>query len=126
MYNLISGDYAIAASLLPAAFVDADDAFFWAMVSYDAGLFYDSINAIESSRSLMKGYQNTVPFKTSNLQLIALESDAYMAVSEMETAEQVRRQAVLNLDELKVRASDEKLLATIVLNSAIWASNQGL
>ena len=126
VFNLISGDYAIAASLYPAAFVDADDAFFWAMVCYDAGLFYDSIDAIENSRRLMNGYQNVVPFKTSNVQLIALESDAYMAVSEMEAAEQIRREAVLNLDELKVRASDENLLAIIVLNSAIWASNQGM
>ena len=126
VFNLINGDYALAASLCPPAFLDADDAFFWAMVCYDAGKFYDSIDAIESSRKLMNGYQGIVSFKTSVVQLTALESDAYMAVSEMEAAEAARRNIVLNLDELKVRKSDETLLSNIILNSAIWAGNQGM
>lgn len=126
VFNLTQGDYAIAASLYPRAFVDADDAYFWALVCYDAGQFYDAIEAIETSRSLMAGQQGVVPFKTTQIQQIALESDAYMAASEMEAAEQIRREAVLNLDELKVRQSDEELLSKIVLNSAIWSSNQGL
>ena len=124
-FNLINGDYGLAASLYPGAFLDADDAFFWAMVCYDAGQFYNTIDAIESSRSLMTGYQN-VSFKTSLVQQVALESDAYMAVSEMEAAEAARRGVVLNLDELKVRKSDEELLSNIILNSAIWAANQGM
>ena len=112
--------------MYPAAFLDADDAFFWAMVCYDAGHFYDSIDAIENSKRLMTGYQNTVNFKTSVVQQVALESDAYMAVSEMEAAENARRGLVLNLDDLKVRKSDEAFLSNIVLNSAKWAENQGL
>ncbi len=126
VFNLSQGDYAVAASLYPAAFVDADDAYFWAMVCYDAGSFYDAIDAIESSKRLMSGYQNLTVFKTSQIQQIALESDAYMAASEMEAAEQIRKQAVLNLDELKIRQSDENLLSVIVINSAIWAANQGM
>ena len=126
VFNLIHGQYDLAASLYPPAFLDADDAFFWATVSYDAGQFYNTIDAIESSRKLMTGYQGTVSFKTSLVQQAALESDAYMAVSEMEAAENARRGIVLNLDELKVRKSDEVLLSNIVLNSAKWAENQGL
>jgi len=126
VFNLINGHYDLAASLYPAAFLDADDAFFWAMVCYDAGHFYDSIDAVENSKRLMTGYQNTVNFKTSVVQQVALESDAYMAVSEMEAAENARRGLVLNLDELKVRKSDEAFLSNIVLNSAKWAENQGL
>ena len=126
VFNLISGNYDLAASLYPEAFVDGDDAFFWATVSYDAGQFYNTIDAIENSRHLMTGYQGVANFKTSSVQLAALESDAYMAVSEMEAAEKARRGIVLNLDELKVRKSDEELLSNIVLNSARWAENQGL
>ena len=125
-FNLINGDYGIAASLYPAAFYDADDAFFWATVCYDAGQFYNTIEAIESSKRLMTGYQGTVAFKTSAVQQAALESDAYMAVSEMEAAEEARRGIVMNLDELKVRKSDEAILSNIILNSAIWAGNQGM
>ncbi len=126
VFNLINGDYALAASLYPAFFLDADDAYFWALVCYDAGQYYDSIEAIENSRSLMTGYQNTVSFKTSPVLQTALESDAYMAVSEMEAAENARRGIVLNLDELKVRKSDEEYLSNIILNSARWAENQGM
>ena len=126
VFNLINGDYGIAASLYPAAFLDADDAFFWATVCYDAGQFYNTIEAIENSRRLMTGYLDTVSFKTSAVQQAALESDAYMAVSDMEEAEAARRGIVMNLDELKVRKSDEALLSNIILNSAIWAGNQGM
>ena len=126
VFNLINGDYVLAASLYPAFFLDADDAYFWALVCYDAGQYYDSIEAIENSRSLMTGYQNTVSFKTSPVLQTALESDAYMAVSEMEAAENARRGIVLNLDELKVRKSDEEYLSNIILNSARWAENQGM
>ena len=126
VFNLINGDYGIAASLYPAAFVDADEAFFWAEVCYDAGQFYDAIEAIEASRRLMTGYQGVVNFKTSIVQQTALESDAYMAVSEMEAAENIRRSVVMNLDELKVRKSDEPFLSNIIINSAKWAENQGM
>ena len=125
-FNLINGEYGLAANLYPGYFQDADDAYFWALVCYDAGRFYDSIDAIENSRRLMTGYQNVVNFKTSVIQQTALESDAYMAVSDMEAAENARRGIVLNLDELKVRKSDEALLSNIILNSAKWAENQGM
>lgn len=126
VFDLINGHYDVAASLYPAAFLDADDAFFWATVCYDAGQYYDAIDAIDNSRRLMTGYQDAVTFKTSAVQLVALESDSYMAVSEMEAAENARRGIVLSLDELKVKKSDEELLSNIVLNSAKWAENQGL
>lgn len=126
IFNLLNGDYNLAASLYPAAFLDADDAFFWAEVCYDAGKFYEAIEAVETSKQLMSGYQGVVSFKTSSIQQTALESDAYMAVSEIESAEAVRRNIVLNLDELKVRKTEEDLLCNIILNSAIWAGNQGM
>ena len=125
-FHLINGDYGLAASLYPGFFQDADDAYFWALVCYDAGQYYDSIDSIENSRRLMTGYNGTVSFKTSAVLQTALESDAYMAVSEMEAAENARRGIVMNLDELKVRKSDEAYLSNIILNSARWAENQGM
>lgn len=126
VFNLVNGEYGIAAALYPAFFLDADDAYFWATVCYDAGQYYDALEAIENSRRLMTGYQNTVTFKTSNILLTALESDSYMAVSEMQAAENARRGIVMNLDDLKVRKGDEDFLSNIVLNSARWAENQGM
>ncbi len=126
IHNLVDGDYSLAAQLLPEAYKDADDAFFWAMVTYDAGRYYDTINALDSSRRLMTGYENLHPFKTTKIQQIALESDAYIAVSEMEAAESARRDVIINLDDFKVKPADEALLTNVILNSAIWAGNQGL
>lgn len=124
--NLTDGAYSLAADLLPQAFSDADDAFFWAMVTYDAGRFYDTLDALENSRRLMSGYENQNVFNTTRIQQVALESDAYIAVSDMEGAEAVRREVILNLDDFKVKPSDEPLLTNVILNSAIWAGNQGL
>ena len=125
-FNLVNGDYALASALYPGFFLNADDAYFWAMVCYDAGQFYNAIEAVENSRRLMAGLQNTAGFKTSAILQAALESDSYMAVSEMEAAENARRGIVMNLDELKVRKSDEAFLSNIILNSAKWAENQGM
>ena len=49
-----------------------------------------------------------------------------MAVSDIEKSELSRRDIVMNLDSLTVRKDDEDTLPVLVLNSAIWARNQGL
>ena len=126
VYNLQNGNYGIAASLAPQAFFDADDAFFWALVCYDSGRFYDAIHAVEESKNFLNSYSESANYKTTLVQLAAIASDSYMAVSDMEEAEAARRGIVLNLDELKVRKSDEVLLSNIIINSSIWADNQGM
>jgi len=128
IFNLKDGRFDAAASLVPPAFADSDDAYFWALVLFDSGKYYEAINAIEVSRSFLKDYPDTVNrrlFKTSEIKQIALESDAYMAVSEMENAEAKRQELVCKLDNLdKLSSEDENLLSIIVVNSAVWAKNQ--
>lgn len=126
VYDLTHGLYGRAASNLPIAFANPDDAYFWALVLYDSGKFYDSIEALKNSEKLLNDYQNKVLFSTSRIMQVALASDAYMAVSDMESAENARKEIVLNVDELEVKEADEKLLSLIFLNSAIWAGSQGL
>jgi tetratricopeptide (TPR) repeat protein len=128
IFNLKEGRFDTAATLVPSAFADTDDAYFWALVLFDSGKYYESINAIEVSRSFLKDYPDTVNrklFKVSEIKQIALESDAYMAVSEMESAEAKRQELVCKLDNIdKLSAEDENLLSIIVVNSAVWAKNQ--
>ena len=38
--NLVRGFYDAAVSIVPEAYADVDDAFFWALVQYDSGRFY--------------------------------------------------------------------------------------
>lgn len=125
VYNLTHGYYERAAANLPEAFADVDDAYFWALVLYDSGNYYESIEAINVSEKLLRDYQNKKLFKTTEIQQTALKSDAYMAVSDMEASEAARSKIVLNIDNLTYNKNDENLLSTILLNSAIWAGNQG-
>lgn len=125
VYNLTHGYYERAAANLPEAFADVDDAYFWALVLYDSGNYYESIDAINVSEKFLRDYQNKKLFKTTEIQQTALKSDAYMAVSDMEASEAARSKIVLNIDNLTYNKNDENLLSTILLNSAIWAGNQG-
>lgn len=126
VFDLTHGFYERAASNLPVAFANADDAYFWALTLYDAGRYFDSLDVLTQSEKLLNDYQNKDLFRTSKIQQVALASDAYMAISNMEEAENVRRDVVLNVDSLNVRSEDENLLSLILLNSAIWAGSQGL
>ena len=128
IFNLKEGRFDNAASLLPASFADADDAYFWALVLYDSGKYYESIDALEASRSFLRDYSvmgiNRL-LKTSEVKQIALESDAYMAVSEMEAAEAKRQELICQIDNFnRLSAEDDNLLSIIVVNSAVWAKNQ--
>lgn len=126
VYNLTHGYYDIASRTIPDVFSDVDDAYFWALVLYDAKKFYECIEALNISQHYLNDYQDKSVFKTSQIQLIALESDAYIAVSDMEAAQNTRNIIELNLDNIKPSQKDNELLSTILLNSAIWANNQGL
>lgn len=126
VFDVTRGLYDHASLLKPDAYSDVDDAFFWAMVLYDAGKYSYCIDAIEKSKNYLNDYQNKSLFKTSLVQQVALESDAYIAISEMENAETVRQDIVLNIDNLKIKKADEYLLPVILNNSATWASTQGM
>ena len=128
VFNLKDGLFDAASLLLPQSFADADDAYFWALVLYDAGKYYEAIDALEVSRSYLADYPDTTNRKTSHVNTvkqIALESDAYMAVSEMEASEAKRQELICKLDTLgKLSAEDEEILSIIVVNSAVFARNQ--
>lgn len=126
VYCLLKGLYNQAVSVVPEYYADVDDSYFWALCYYDAGKYYDSIEALDASKSLLKDYSNKAIFKTTLVRQVSLESDAYMAVSDMQSAEAARQAIVLNIDNMNVRKNDEALLSTILLNSAVWAGNQGM
>ncbi len=129
LFHLRDGLYENAASLMPAFYGDADDAFFWGEVLYDGGRYYDCVDALETSRKFLNDYPDTRNRKlnyASEIQQIALESDAYMAVSEMEKAQEQRNILITKINELQnLSEYDDELLSKITLNSAIYANNTG-
>ena len=128
LFNLKEGLFEAAAGLLPVSYADADDAYFWALVLYDSGKYYEAIDAIEASKSYLADYADWSGrrlFRVSQIKQVALESDAYMAVSEMEASETKRQEIICKLDNMeKLSAEDEELLSVIVVNSAVFARNQ--
>lgn len=124
--NVCRGQYGVAADLNPGFYSDADDAYFWGQVLYDAGNFYDCITALDFGAKALDEFGTKSTFKTSDVMIAALESDAYMAVSQIEDAEKIRQQLIFNTEEKQLRPSDEQILSIIYANSAIWAMNQGM
>ena len=121
VYMLYTGELKKAATLNPAFYADADDAYFWATVLYDGGEFYDSINALEKSKQFLKDYQNSGLYRVSQIAQIALESDSFMALSDFQGAENVRQEIVPVIFDLPKKEGDDSLIPVIMVNSALWA-----
>lgn len=129
IFSLQEGYFDVAASLLPGSFSDSDDAYFWGQVLFDAGMYYEAVNALEISKKYLKDFPNTFDrsqTKVSEIQLVALESDAFIALSDMERAESQRQTIISKLDTLKnISDADKILLPVIAVNSAVYAENIG-
>lgn len=134
VYHLSKGNYANAAAISPKHFSDADDAYFWAMVLFDGGRYYDAADAVQTSRTFIEKsphLRSGNKEHPSSITLSALESDAYIAVSEVEKAAEARSHITKNLTDLeninaqykKLTNEENKLLQTITTNSIIYANN---
>lgn len=118
VFNLAKGLYQNASNLTPASFRDSSDAYFWALINYDAKKYQECAD-------IMRYSENN--FASLNVQQTALVSDAYIAISEIEKAEQVRRNVVQNIDSISEKTEIiESILPLIFVNSAVWAKDQGL
>ena len=124
VYNLTQGLYNQASLLNPPAYADVDDAYFWGLCLYDAGKYNFAIEALEKAHKFYSDYDNKKQFKCNEIQIVALESDAYMAVSDFEQADLVRTCVVNNIDTVFADIKDDTLLPIIMVNSAIYAKNQ--
>lgn len=128
-YHLREGNFENAASLKPKQYQNSDDAYFWGLVLYDSGKYYDSVDALEVSRNYIKDYPSLLTSKLnkpSEIKIVALESDAYLALSEMDKANDARDLIINKLAEIDtVPENESDILRTIAMNSAIYANNKG-
>lgn len=123
LIDLKKGLYSNAAGLAPEAFSNADDAYFWALIFYDAAKFYNAIDAVNLSINYLNDFSGLSQTKASPVKLNSLLSDSYMAVSDMQSAEAARQKVISNIDNITTRTSDTALLPVIFVNSAIYAKN---
>lgn len=121
--NLLKGLISNAASLNPNFYTNAKDAYFWALVLYDAKMYYEAIYASEIAENYLSDYEKND--EISLIKIHSLLSDSYIAVSELENAEKTRQKIIINIDNLKIKKDDEEFLPFIYTNSAIYAKSQG-
>lgn len=126
VFDLTRGLFDNASSLNPNYYADSDDAYFWSLVLFDSGHYYDAINAIDVSRKFMNDTPDKTKLKVTDIKLAAIEADSYLAVSDADSAEASRQLVVSNIDNLNIRSSDESMLPVIMVNSAIYAQNNSL
>ena len=125
VFDITNGDFEKASLLNPDVYADADDAFFWAEILYDAKKYYASLEALKKSKDYLSDYQNKSRFMTSEVKIAALESDIYMALSDMEKSQKVRQNIIDEIENKHFTTEDEQFLPVIFVNSAIWEMNKG-
>lgn len=129
IYHLLGGNFENAAGLTPKYYSYLSDAYFWAMVNFDANHFYDCVEAIEVGKKFIDDKNDLLLTQTQNennptyIQLTALESDAYLAVSELEKAQEVRSILFKRIEDVEnATIEDEELLQMLAMNSIIYAN----
>lgn len=125
VFDLTNGHFEKASLLNPGIYADADDAFFWAEILYDAKKYYNSLEALKTAKKILNDYQDKSRFMTSEVKIAALESDIYMALSDMENSQKVRQNLIDEIEIINIATEDEKYLPVIFVNSAIWEINHG-
>ena len=125
VFDLTNGYFEKASLLNPGVYADADDAFFWAEILYDAKKYYASLEVLEKSKKIMNDYQNKSRFMTSEVKIAALESDIYMALSDMENSQKIRQNLIDEIENIHITSEDEQYLPVIFVNSSIWEMNCG-
>ncbi|MCR5494903.1 MAG: tetratricopeptide repeat protein [Treponema sp.] len=124
---LANGEYSRAGQLLPEEVYGADDSYFWALLSYDAGQFADSVNFCNTSEKLLKSASGKILQKVDGKSLFSLLSDSYLALSDAEMAERVRQNFLQTIQDYKGQwilpenYQEDLTFPIIFTNSAKWA-----
>lgn len=117
IFNITKGLYENAFTLLPSSFKNYKDALFWALVCYDSKHYYECVDVLDYAIN---------NFDVDLVQSVALQSDAYIAISDVEAAELARQAIIVDVDSYaKNINADDVLMPNILVNSAIWAKNNG-
>lgn len=124
LLNLRQGIFKNAAAIIPLSFENADDAYFWSLVKFDAGEYSTVVQILEISERFLRGFPAKI---ASSVKISALKSDSYMMLSQMQMSEDSRKEIVFDVQNVKTLDSeDEDLLPVLMLNSAVFAENNFL
>lgn len=130
LIHLENGSFENAAAVRPSELYECDDAYFWALVMYNARRFGDSINYIKVAKRLAELQPNLLAGKRYAKNLLPLEADSYTSLKDEESAQRVREEFIKSIPENDgywnvSRTSKTFETATMFTNSARWAYDNG-
>lgn len=120
---LTAGKYNDAFNIRPQSIETALDGYFWALVCYDAKCFGDAVNYLDDAIALSKN-------AGERARLLSLETDAYTALHEEESAQRLRKGFISSLNYENGQwvlpyeadlAGDENIYSAIFTNAARFA-----
>ncbi len=128
-FFLTKGLYEQAANLTPASFNDADDAWFWAMVNFDAGDYYTAIDACRKGSRFLESLGKSRGSMSSDISISALEADSFLALGDeaasRKAAQKIIQKYVNSRDISDVTGSDNRILPLLVVNTARSENREG-
>ena len=129
LLKLSSGAFADACKIKPAEIYGAEDAYFWALVTYDGNCFADSVNYAELAKKLYPVTTGKKRQKLSSEKIVSLIGDSYLALNDVEKAEEVRSEYLTSIKKSKgywnlgENSEEETYLPIMFVNSAKWAKD---
>ncbi len=130
LLRLEIGSYNSAADIAPTELFNSDDAYFWALVMYDASRYGNCVNYSDVAKEMYESNSLRTKKKVLLSEIVSVEADAYTLLSDAESAEDVRRTFLdsisnsLDSNEKWILSESEKqseLFPIIFSNSAKWA-----
>ncbi len=134
LLRLASGSYEKAAEVHPGLhkILEANDAFFWSLVMYDAGRFGDSVNYGNIALSLADSRSGKEKKSVAVSQISAVLQDSYTCLGDSGSAENIRREYLDSIEDKNggfvvsdAEKDENNFLAPIFVNSAKWAFDSG-
>lgn len=127
LLRLSSGSYEGAADIKPSEVYGAEDAYFWAIVLYDAKRYGNSINFAETALDLYPSASGKAKTLVSVSKISSIIQDSYTWLGDSDAAEKVRADYLEGISDasgswiIPDNPEDRELLPVIFVNSAKWA-----
>ena len=125
LIHLAGGAYESAGSVRPQEVSESRDAYFWALVMYDAGRFGDAVHYAQAAETLLQSPFSSGAAADIN-DVLSIEADAFTSLKDEESAEKIRREWVASLEKgrngwIIPDGADENQFAVLFTNCARWA-----
>ncbi|MBQ5470855.1 MAG: hypothetical protein IIT58_02490 [Treponema sp.] len=127
LLRLSGGAYETAASINPSEVFGSDDAFFWALVMYDACRYGDCVSYSSAACDMYSTSTDLMKSRASLSEIYSLEADAYTSLNDDDNAELVRKDFLKSITDstgkwiIPKDETSDSLYPVLFVNSAKYA-----